>query len=125
MTHLIAMSDKLIFVYNADSGIFNAFKDLIHKNLSPETYPCSLCTVTYNNLGMRREWKQFIQQLGRSVEFLHRDELEKKYGIKGIPLPAAFTKCMGEEPRIWLNAEKMNSCKSLGDLKQLVMSNLN
>jgi hypothetical protein len=51
------MSDKLIFVYNADSGILNAIKDLIHKNVSPETYPCSLCAVTYDNLGMKREWK--------------------------------------------------------------------
>jgi len=119
------MSDKLIFVYNADSGLLNAIKDLIHKNVSPETYPCSLCAVTYNNLGMRREWRQFIQQLGRTVEFLHRDELEEKYAVKDVLLPAAFTKCMGEAPRIWLSAEMMNSCRSLGDLQQLVMSNLN
>jgi len=119
------MSDKLIFAYNADSGLLNAIKDLIHKNVSPETYPCSLCAITYNNLGMRREWKQFIQSLNRSVEFLHRDELEEKYAVKDIPLPAAFTKCMGEEPRIWLNSEMMNSCKSLGDLQRLVMNNLN
>lgn len=119
------MSDKLIFVYNADGGIINMVKDLIHKNVSPETYQCSLCAVTYDNLGMKQEWKQFVSQLGRDVEFLHRDELEKKYGISNVPLPAAFTKCMGEEPELWLDAEKMNSCESLGDLKHLVANNLN
>ncbi|HAV77761.1 MAG TPA: hypothetical protein DCX53_10470 [Anaerolineae bacterium] len=119
------MSDKLIFVYNADGGIINMVKDLIHKNVSPETYPCSLCAVTFDNFGMKREWKHFVSQLGREVEFLHRDELEKKYAIKDVPLPAAFIHCMDEEPELWLDSEKMDSCKSLGDLKNLVTSNLN
>ena len=119
------MSDKLIFVYNADGGIFNMLKDLVHKNISPETYQCSLCAVTWDNLGMKREWKQFVNGLGREVKFLHRDELEKEHGIMGIPLPAAFVHCMDEEPELWLDAERMNSCKSLEDLKQLVTSSLN
>jgi len=119
------MSDKLIFVYNADSGILNAVKDLIHKNVSPETYPCSLCAVTWDNLGMKREWKQFIHSLNRSVEFLHRDELERKYAITNVPLPAAFIHCMGESLKLWLDAEQMNSCRSLGELQQLVNKSLN
>jgi len=119
------MSDSLIFVYNANSGILNAIKDLIHKNMSPDTYPCSLCSVTYDNFGMRREWRQFVSQLGRTVEFLHRDELAEKYAIRDIPLPAAFIHCMGEEPEVWLDAKKINSCKSLEDLIQLVTNNLN
>jgi len=120
------MSDKLIFVYNADGGVVNMVKDLIHKNLSPETYPCSLCAITYNNFGMIGEWRQFVDRLEREVEFLHRDELEKKYGINDVPLPAAFTKCMEEDfPRLWLNAEMMNSCSSLEGLKHMVIKNLN
>jgi hypothetical protein len=119
------MSDTLIFVYNADSGLFNAIKDLIHKNISPETYLCSLCAVTWDNTGMKRDWKQFVQSLNRNVEFLHRDELEKKYAIKDVPLPTTFTKCMGESPQMWLDAGKMNSCKSLGELQQMVINNLN
>ena len=119
------MSDTLIFVYNADSGLLNAIKDLVHKNISPETYACSLCAVTWDNFGMRREWKEFIRSLNRNVEFLHRDELEKKYVIREIPFPAAFIKCMGKEPQVWLDAKKINSCKSLDDLKQLVTNALN
>lgn len=119
------MSDTLIFVYNADSGLFNALKDLLHKNISPETYDCRLCAVTWDNRGMKREWSRFIQSLDRSVEFLHRDELEKKYAIQGVSLPAAFTRCMDEPPRMWLDSEKMNSCTSLEDLQRLVITNLN
>jgi len=100
-------------------------KDLIHKNLSPETYDCRLCAVTYDNLGMRREWRDFIHTIGRRVEFLHRDELEHKYGIHGIPLPAAFTRCMDESPRLWIEAKAMNACGTLDDLQNLVRGRLN
>lgn len=119
------MSDTLIFVYNADGGILNMLKDFVHKNVSPETYPCSLCALTWDNLGMNREWKKFVDQLGRKVEFLHRDELEEKYDIKNVLLPASFVKCMDEKPELWLNAELMDSCQTLDDLKHLVTNNLN
>lgn len=118
------MSGKLIFVYNADSGLINGLRDLIHKNLSPGTYQCSLCAVTYDNLGMRREWRQFVGRLGREVEFLHRDELAEKYAVRDVPLPAVFEFHATHGPRLWLDAEQMNSCKSLGDLMRLVHQNL-
>ena len=116
--------ENIIFVYNADSGLFNGIKDLIHKNISPATYPCSLCAVTYNNLGMRLEWKQFVQTLNRGVEFLHRDELADQYGIRDIPLPAAFTRPTNQPPELWLPAEVINSCKSLEELQELVLKKL-
>lgn len=116
--------ENIIFVYNADSGLFNGIKDLIHKNFSAATYPCSLCAVTYNNLGMRGEWRQFIRSLNREVEFLHRDELADQYGIQNIPLPAAFTKSVDKGPELWLNAEQMNSCKSLEDLQLMILKKL-
>jgi hypothetical protein len=78
---------KIIFVYNADSGLLNVIKDWGHKIISPETYPCSLCALTYDNLGMRRPWREFINELGYEVEFLHRDELEEKYGPKMCHFP--------------------------------------
>ena len=116
--------ENIIFVYNADSGLFNGIKDLIHKNFSAATYPCSLCAVTYNNLGMRGEWRQFIRSLNREVEFLHRDELADQYGIQNVPLPAAFRKGVDTGPELWLNAEQMNSCKSLEDLQQMILKKL-
>ncbi len=37
----------LIFVYNADSGLLNAINDGILKIVSPSTYQCSLCSLTF------------------------------------------------------------------------------
>jgi hypothetical protein len=115
--------DKLIFVYNADSGILNAAKDWAHKIVSPETYPCSLCALTYDNLGMRRPWREFVKELGYEVEFLHRDELEEKYGIKDVMLPAAFIQQDGNLD-LWLTSETMDACNSLDELQSLVQQNL-
>lgn len=111
--------DRLIFVYNADTGILNSLKDWVHKIISPETYPCSLCALTYNNLGMRHSWREFINELGMDVEFLHRDELVTQYGLKDVPLPAAFIQQNGEL-RLWIKPEKMDACESLEELKSLV-----
>jgi hypothetical protein len=115
------MTRRLIFVYNADSGLFNALADWAHKIFSPETYACGLCAVTYHHLGRRREWKQFVQALGLPVEFLHRDELRQRYGIAGVPLPAVF---VHEDTgvRLWLDAEAVNACHTLEELMTLVIT---
>ncbi|MCY4438269.1 MAG: hypothetical protein OXE05_13160 [Chloroflexi bacterium] len=66
---------RIVFVYNADSGHLAQLKDYVHKIVSPETYPCSLCQITYGNLGMKRAWRRFVQELPHPAVFAHRDEL--------------------------------------------------
>ena len=116
--------EKLLFVYNADSGLLSGLKDLLHKNISPHTYACRLCAVTYNNFGMLSDWREFWQDLGKPVEFLHRDELAQQYGLKDVSLPAAFIYCETSGIQLWLDADAMNRCQTLGDLKELVQKNL-
>ena len=58
----------LVFVYNADSGLFNAVSDAAHKIFSPRTYQCNLCALTHSAIGMRREWKQFLDSLDVPLE---------------------------------------------------------
>ena len=109
----------LVFVYNANSGLLNLLSDAAHRVFSPKTYPCRLCAITYSFDGMRREWKAFLRTLPLPVEFLHRDELAKKYGVAGIPLPAVFTH---EEDctELLIPADQINACHSLDELKSLV-----
>jgi hypothetical protein len=116
--------EKLLFVYNADSGLLNGLKDLLHKNISPQTYACRLCAVTYDNFGMISDWRKFWQGLGKPVEFLHRDELAQQYGLKEVSLPAAFIHSQMNGTRLWLDAEAMNHCQTLDDLKELVQKNI-
>ena len=109
----------LIFVYNADSGLVNTLLDIGHKIVSPQTYACNLCAITHSTFSMRDEWKNFVEELKQPIEFLHRDELAKQYGIRDATLPAVFRKSNGGL-EVWISHEQINRCHSLDDLKLLV-----
>ncbi len=113
----------LVIVYNADSGFVNTLLDIGHKIVSPQTYSCNLCAITHSTFKVRDEWKQFVAQLDFPVEFLHRDELSERYGLRDIPLPAIFLKtASGLQPCI--GREEINGCHSLMELEQLVQARL-
>lgn len=115
------MTQQMVFVYNADSGMFNTLTDIAHKVFSPQTYECNLCAISHSYLSERSEWKTFIEALDVDCEFLHRDEFLKKYSSKEINFPVIFKLIKGEL-RPCLSAEKINSCKSMDDLKEEINS---
>ena len=73
---------KLIFVYNAKGGLHNKLLDYAHKIISPSTYQCSLCALTYTNTGIDKRWKSFIDALDVEIEFLHKEEFADKYNTQ-------------------------------------------
>ena len=81
------MPGKLIFVYNADSGLLNAVLDSAHKLLSPSTYSCSLCALTYHTFGEKTLWKKFRKESSLEMDFLHKDEFENRYPNQNHKLP--------------------------------------
>jgi len=109
---------KLIFVYNADGDIASSLIDAVHKIVKPSTYKCNLCMITYGAVSMKKEWRDFINNLGIIVEFLHKDEFEKNYGIMKGKFPAAYVS--GDKLKLIITAEEINRCKDLDDLKELV-----
>lgn len=119
------MNDKpcLIFVYNADSGIFNTASDIAHKIFSPETYSCNLCKITYGNFKMKEEWREYLESLDADFEFLHRDELSQKYGIADITLPVVLRINAGNLEE-WITADEIKLCHSVNDLKLLISGRL-
>ena len=94
---------KIIFVYNADSGVFNLLSDIAHKMFSPQTYSCNLCAITHSNFGMRKEWKEYLDSLAHPLEFLHSDELKDKYKLDEVNLPAIFIEESGS-PKLIVSA---------------------
>jgi hypothetical protein len=117
------MNGTLVFVYNAESGLFNALSDIAHKIFSPQTYACNLCALTHSNLGMRQEWKEFIETLEVPAEFLHADELKQVYKIEDVPLPAIFRRAEGRL-ELLIESTAINSCQSMSDLKRLIRDEL-
>jgi hypothetical protein len=113
----------LVFVYNADSGVFNTLADAAHKIFSPRTYACNLCALTHTAVRMRGEWKQFLDGLGLPLEFLHADELAARYNLKDVPLPAVFTKDDGRL-KVLAGADSINACRTLDELERLILEGL-
>ena len=109
-------SQALVFVYKADSGLFNTLSDIAHKTFSPDTYECDLCAITHGPLRMHQEWKRFIAQLDLPCEFLHRDELAQRYGLRDIELPAVYRR-QGELLTPCLDAAAIAACADIEDLK--------
>lgn len=108
-------TDTLVFVYNADSGFFNLLADMAHKIVSPDTYNCQLCMLTHGNLGMREQWKQYLESIEVELEFLHRDEFLKKYGQHTASLPALFLAREGAA-ELFMSEVEINACESLEQL---------
>lgn len=118
------MPQRLLFVYNADSGPLAGLKDLFHKILSPATYPCSLCAITYGATAVRLEWQQFIRTLPVPVEFLHRDEFLRTHPQWARhPLPAALAVAENGELTPFIEAPEMDTA-DLSELMALVQQRL-
>lgn len=114
----MSANSKLIFVYNAESGVFNLMSDIAHKIFSPQTYACNLCAVTHSNFGMKREWKAYLASLDDELEFLHADEFKQRYPSETAELPAIFREENAGGLILAVDAPTINKCKSIGDLKK-------
>ena len=114
---------EIIFVYNADSGLWNGYMDMLHKVVSPKTYSCNLCAITYGTFTMNKEWKAFVSGLGAKLTFLHRDEWTARYGRSGDSLPAVFIK-QGSDIRTWIDSRQLNQF-DLHQLMKFISENIN
>lgn len=114
------MADRgLLFVYKADSGLFNTASDIAHKIFSPDTYECNLCALTHGYFTIRKEWEAFIRGLGLPTEYLHRDELDKADGVDAGQLPAVY-RWHDEGWRLCLGPDAINGCDGLEQLEILI-----
>lgn len=81
-------SVKLVFVYNAEAGLVHGFMDSIHKIVSPSTYACDLCAITYGLTAMNPKWRTWLSELDVPTEFFHRTDFRKAWPDARIALPA-------------------------------------
>ncbi len=115
---------KLVFVYNAYSGVINLVKDFWKKIVKPSSYECNLCMQTFGMFRMKKDWKSFITNLDINAEFLHRDEFEKEYKIKDAKYPSAYI-YDNKTLSLIISDGEMNSIKNLEEMKALVLSKVN
>ena len=113
----------LIFVYNADSGVFNLAADIAHKIFSPQTYSCNLCAITHSTFGMKNEWREYLATLKVPFEFLHADELKAKHRIEAADLPGVFRR-ENSNLKLIIDSAAINACRTIDDLKRIINEEL-
>lgn len=110
---------NLVFVYNANGGIYPGIADFIHKEAAPSSYPCNLCYQTFGTFGMKDEWKAYLDGLAYQKTFLHKDAFKRSYLPKDLPLPCVLA---SDGDNVWqlLSAAEINTAKSLQDIISLL-----
>jgi hypothetical protein len=110
---------KLIFVYNANSGAVSAILGGLHKIVSPSTYDCNLCTITFGNFSEDKIWKEFREESEDEMEFYYKDEFLKQFRSKWLPkydFPVLLSKEKGEL-ELFIDSKELNA---LEDASQLI-----
>lgn len=79
---------KLVFVYNAEAGLLNGIMDSIQKVVSPSTYACDLCAITYGLTTMNSKWRVWLKQLDMPAQFFHRADFRRAWPDENVRLPA-------------------------------------
>ena len=114
---------KLIVVYNANSGKLNALLGTAHKILSPKTYYCKLCELTYGIFTENALWKEYRETSGIYFTFYHKDEFIKENPTQTEQqLPAIFD---AENMGLLISSEELKKLNSTQALITLLNKKIN
>ena len=105
--------DKLIFVYDGDSGVGAMLLDVVKKAVGRED--CALCEITYSPVGKRRAWANCEGRLGVAVQELHRDQVPPAWGLSPTSLPCVLARAGGETPWVLLARHEIRACHARPD----------
>ena len=110
----------LIFVYNSDSEDLPDVNDHMSRMAGPGNGHCSLYAVTHSPIGMKKEWKRFVQGLGIPVRFLARDTFRAEFPKVAVTFPSVFLQT-SEGLFTFITKEEIDhQCREPGDLIRLV-----
>ena len=113
---------NLLFVYNANSGFRNIILDGAHKVLSPGTYNCSLCELTFGVIAEHTVWKRYRKRSELPMKFLHKDEFTKAYASKFIPrftFPIVLAET-ADGLEVFIRTSELNGMEDADELIRLI-----
>ena len=113
---------ELIFIYNVKSGVVNELIDFAHKIVSPETYNCNLCAISYGAFSMKKKWSTYIETLPFKSTFTYKDKFSKN-GYSNINFPSVFIRSNEKLDEI-ISATEINEIKNLDQLIGLLNQKL-
>ena len=122
---IFSFEDKeLIFIYNAKSGLVNEMIDFAHKIVSPETYDCNLCAISYGTFTKKKKWSNYINSLPIKSTFTYKDKISAlKKGLSSLKFPTIIIRD-GVELNEIISRNEINSIKNLNQLISLLNERL-
>jgi hypothetical protein len=105
---MTAALDRIILVYNADSGLRAMLLDVVKKCIGRED--CTLCEITYSPVGKRAAWSACEKRLGVPVEELHRDQLPAAWGVAPSELPCILGRSGDARPFVLVSRAELAAC---------------
>lgn len=105
---------KLVFVYNANSGMLSQLVDFAHKIFKPSTYKCELCALTHHSLGERLMWKVFKRGSDADLNFYYIPEFQEKYKVS-FDYPVILVE-NNNSLSVLMNKDELRGIKDLEEL---------
>ncbi len=115
-------SAKLIFIYAADSGLFNTVTDMAHKIFSPKTYECQLCKISHGWFGMHEQWREGIEEMNVEPEYHHRDRLPVALAdeCKNLKFPCILLQDDKDEIQILMTQKEISQLDDIESLLEML-----
>ena len=113
---------ELIFIYNAKSGLVNEFLDFAHKIVSPSTYNCNLCAISYGNFSMKKKWSDYISSLPVRSTFTYKDKVSE-YGYDNITLPSIIFQDESKS-KVIISSKEINKLNKIDQLINILSDRL-
>ena len=116
---------EIMFVYNEVSSPISMVMGFAHRLVSPETYECRLCDLTYNRFTMKAEWRTFLDRIGIPATFHFRNKFVASHPLRsGDPFPMILYAGDSGEPTTLLTADEINATTTLAQLEAAVTEKL-
>lgn len=110
------MGQRLIFLYDADSGILPALLDA-GKRLMRDPSTCHLYRLTHGLLFERRAWSEFLSRLPMPVEYGHGE-------FAGLKVAPAVIREQDGEISVIVSSEELERCPDLARLVKKIDAHL-
>ncbi len=118
LTCIYATDSTIFFVYNANDDFPSIVGDFFHKSLSPKTYPCQLCKLTYGAFAKKQQWKEFLSSISYKYEFIYKNNIEKlNYTDSEYPIILFGNK---NEWNILVTKKELNNCQTIEQLINII-----
>ena len=122
LMNIIFSNFHLYFIYNANNDFVSIISDFIHKEISPKTYPCELCSLSYGTFTKKDKWKEFLNELNYEYSFVYKNE---DHGLEfdEKKLPMIIIKS-NEETQILVTKKELRNCNNVEALINLIKHKL-